>query len=192
MENNKPIIVRRLISGISLIVLSLYSFYRSYVFYNVPKKYSDIMDTKLIKFMIRNSNGLFIFGVLILVIGILFAFTSNKQPLKWLEYSIAIVYFLVNAICGFVTGSELAPITKIIALLGFLMFTLGLPFKNGFKNMPFKASKDNENQSSKTPNKISVNDQSDLNDLVKLKELLDSGIITQDDFNKKKKKILNI
>jgi hypothetical protein len=192
MENNKPIIVRRLISGISLIVLSLYSFYRSYVFYNVPKKYSDIMDTKLIKFMIGNSNGLFIFGVLILVIGILFAFTSNKQPLKWLEYSIAIVYFLVNAICGFVTGSELAPITKIIALLGFLMFTLGLPFKNGFKNMPFKASKDNENQSSKTPNKISVNDQSDLNDLVKLKELLDSGIITQDDFNKKKKKILNI
>ena len=48
-----------------------------------------------------------------------------------------------------------------------------------------KKSFDNENKSNQTSNKVSITDE-----LKKLKELLDQGILTQDEFNSQKKKIL--
>ena len=48
-----------------------------------------------------------------------------------------------------------------------------------------KISFDNENKSNQTQNKVSIVDE-----LKKLKELLDQGVITQDEFNAQKKKIL--
>ena len=50
-----------------------------------------------------------------------------------------------------------------------------------------------ERQKKETPANINVENKSDTpNDLIKLKELLDMGIITQEEFDAKKKQILGL
>ena len=86
-----------------------------------------------------------------------------------------------------------------------ILVCLGLPSNHGFKDMPFQSKNKEEKptinglhssmDSQKSKNDITSNEtenNSDLDDLRSLKKLLDDGIITQDDFDTKKKQILKL
>ncbi|MFT8329615.1 MAG: SHOCT domain-containing protein [Oenococcus oeni] len=85
-----------------------------------------------------------------------------------------------------------------------ILVVLGLPEKkSGFKGMPF-VKKENETipehkpevetkkSTSKSKKNTKTENKNDLNQLVELKKLLDSGVITQEDFDTKKKQILGL
>lgn len=193
-------IVRRLVAGIGLIVWALYSFYRSYTFSSFANKYSTALGRKITDSMIKNSNALIIFSVLILLIGVSFIATCNRKPNKNLDYPIVIIYFIVSAICGAMAGT-LAPITKLIAFVAFILLILGLSFKNRLKTNEKEDTRNIDKNSSNITNKSLITDttepiksekNSNLNDLRDLKKLLDDGVITQEDFDTKKKQILNL
>lgn len=196
----EKIIVRRLVAGIGLIVWSLYSFYRSYTLSSFANKYSTALGEKIIDSMIKNSNALLIFSILILLIGVSFTATCNRKPIKNLDYSVVIIYFIVSAICGAMAGT-IVPVTKLIAFVAFILLILGLSFKNNLKKKEKVDTINVDENSSNLTNKSLITDStepikseknSDLRDLRDLKKLLDDGIITQDDFDTKKKQILKL
>lgn len=199
MKIENRVIVRRLVAGILLIILALYTFYRSYVFSTVPEKYNAIMDTELKNEMNGNSNALFVFGILILTIGIIFSLTSNKRPHKWIENSLALAFVLISMACGILAGGVVAPISKQLSVLAFFLVILGLTWsKKGFKGMPFikkgeavVEAKTNPAVPTEVSNKQATIKGSST-ELRELKKLLDDGILTQEEFDAKKKKILGL
>ncbi|MFT8414394.1 MAG: SHOCT domain-containing protein [Oenococcus oeni] len=69
---------------------------------------------------------------------------------------------------------------------------LGLPGKKGFKGMPFITQEETEKPIQKSENTVKAENKNDLQQLVELKKLLDSGVITKKEFEAKKKQILGL
>lgn len=128
------------------------------------------------------------------IIGIIFAVTCKQRPIKWVEYSISIISIIIFLIA-------ISQNTKFYGDLVafqwgfFILVCLGLPFRKGFKGMPFKTRDESEpapEQEAVASNSNSSNDSSNIEKLRDLKKLLDDGIITQEDFDKKKKELLKL
>ncbi|KRN07418.1 hypothetical protein FD15_GL002286 [Liquorilactobacillus sucicola DSM 21376 = JCM 15457] len=192
---NNKLIVRRLVSGILLLVVSVYTFYRSYVFYGVPAKFPNIMDKELKASMNGNGNALLISGITVLIIGIYFICTCNQRPYRWIENTIVFGYIFIQFFCSYligVTGGTLEPISKELLGLSLFIIAVGLPFKHGFKDMPFVKKGEIISKQKKENSSQEIPVISEARQLRELKKLLDDGIITQEEFNAKKKKVLGI
>ena len=118
---------------------------------------------------------------LALVVGIIFLATCKKQPVKWFEYTLLVVILLFQPIVsrGLIDRGPLVFDGKLFvftSIIQFCCYLLGAPGKKGFKDFPFKSKDDAHSEKS-------------IDKLTKIKELLDSGAITQEEFDQEKKKI---
>ncbi|KRM91464.1 SHOCT domain-containing protein [Liquorilactobacillus cacaonum] len=186
------LIIRRLIAGILLFVFAIIAWQESYrvVAYAgtlyIPKSAQGAGGTGLI------------LSILAGIIGIIYSVTCNKRPLKWLEWAICIVAIIITLLAS-TESTKYYPDLNLFRWSFIILVALGLPLKKGFKNMPFE-EKINNNSSyattkppvNNTSESISSEKKSNLNDLRDLKKLLDDGIITNEEFDAKKKQILNL
>lgn len=137
MKENK-LIVRRLVAGVLLIVAALWAFYDTNVFGRLLVFYKGTnMDVT-----VQSEEGLVVMsGILGMIVGIIYVSTSKRRPVKWLEYTItgvAIVFLLISqSAVDLIAGG----IVSSIRWLVFLFIAVGLPFKNGYKDMSFVSKK---------------------------------------------------
>lgn len=196
MKGNK-LIVRRLVAGVLLIVTALWAFYDTTVFGRLLAFYRGTN----MEMVVQSEEGLVIMsGILGLIVGIVYVSTSKRRPVKWLEYTItgvAIVFLLLSqTVVDLLTGGIVSAIRWPV----FLFIVVGLPLKNGYKDMPFaskKASSITDVVSDHGPAETGSNKNDKTNmiddaDLRKLKKLLDDGIISEQEFNAKKKQLLGL
>ena len=123
-------------------------------------------------------------GIAGIIPGIVLICTHNKMPHRWIDYSIAIIAAICLIICltefpGF--GAGLINWMIFIIILACLIYALPWS-RNGYKNYHY-------------PNNINssyFSNNNNLEDIKKLKSLLDDGAITQDEYDKKKKQLLNL
>ncbi|MDC6274347.1 hypothetical protein QYI97_13445 [Lacticaseibacillus paracasei] len=137
MKENK-LIVRRLVAGVLLIVAALWAFYDTNVFGRLLVFYKGTN----MEVTVQSEEGLVVMsGILGMIIGIIYVSTSKRRPVKWLEYTItgvAIVFLLISqSAVDLIAGG----IVSSIRWLVFLFIAVGLPFKNGYKDMPFVSKK---------------------------------------------------
>lgn len=172
MKSNNKLIVRRLVSGILLIVLAVLSFVVSNMNANL-----SLITHEDISALIGVYRILAIFS---LAVGVFFCASCKMRPKKWVEYTIsilAIILFILIPTTEYYSSSAYLMIFQWAFLI---IMIVGLPTKKGFKDMPFQ--KKNENNLKTTTEK----------QLSDLKELLDDGTITQEEYEAKRKKILGI
>lgn len=137
MKENK-LIVRRLVAGVLLIVAALWAFYDTNVFGRLLVFYKGTN----MEVTVQSEEGLVVMsGILGMIVGIIYVSTSKRRPVKWLEYTItgvAIVFLLISqSAVDLIAGG----IVSSIRWLVFLFIAVGLPFKNGYKDMPFVSKK---------------------------------------------------
>ena len=120
--------------------------------------------------------------VLALVVGIIFLATYKKQPVKWFEYTLFGVMFVFMPSIFYRASNADTGLLVFTAIIQYFCYLLGAPnLKKGFKDFPFKSKEDAHSEKSI--------DEKSIDKLTKLKELLDSGAITQEEFDQEKKKI---
>ncbi|MFT8558216.1 SHOCT domain-containing protein [Liquorilactobacillus hordei] len=195
------LIIRRLIAGILLFVFAIIAWQESY-------RVAAYAGTLYIPKSAQGAGGTgLILAILAGIIGVIYAVTCNKRPVKWLEWAICIVAIIITLLAA-TENTKYYPDLNLFRWSFIILVILGLPLKKGFKDMPFEEKKDAKNIEENTNNNSSnviteplvnnTNDpirpekNSDINDLRDLKKLLDEGIITQDDFDTKKKQILKL
>ncbi|CAD7483784.1 hypothetical protein [Lacticaseibacillus paracasei] len=137
MKENK-LIVRRLVAGVLLIVAALWAFYDTNVFGRLLVFYKGTN----MEVTVQSEEGLVVMsGILGMIVGIIYVSTSKRRPVKWLEYTItgvAIVFLLISqSAVDLIAGG----IVSSIRWLVFLLIAVGLPFKNGYKDMSFVSKK---------------------------------------------------
>lgn len=137
MKENK-LIVRRLVAGVLLIVAALWAFYDTNVFGRLLVFYKGTN----MEVTVQSEEGLVVMsGILGMIIGIIYVSTSKRRPVKWLEYTItgvAIVFLLISqSAVDLIAGGMVSSIRWLV----FLFIAVGLPFKNGYKDMPFVSKK---------------------------------------------------
>ena len=118
------------------------------------------------------------YAVLALAVGIIFLATCKKQPVKWFEYTlfgVMIVFYLLIVYMAPNAGAE-GGLFGFTATIQFICYAVGVPGSKGFKDYPYVV-------------KDQGHDSQSIEKLTKLKELLDSGAITQEEFDQEKKKI---
>ena len=168
MENK--LIVRRLVSGILLIVLAVLSFVCSNLNANLEMLTGQDIDALV---------GVYrLIAIYSLVVGIFFCASCKRRPKKWIEYTIAaitiVLFILIPSTQHYSTSAYLI----IFQWALIIIVAAGLPTKKGFKDMPFQ---------NKNENSLKNATEKQLNEL---KEMLDDGTITQDEYDAKRKKII--
>lgn len=174
LENK--LIVRRLVSGILLILFSIVVFSESAQMLNISSSlgahYSQIISTAAGSgFLLALAEG---------ITGIIFTATCKMRPIKVVEFLIAIVDAIVIVL---VRDNQYANYFKDLLIFQFIfliLYLIGAPLKKGYKNMPFR---------NKNENCLKFTTEKKLNEL---KEMLDDGTITQEEYDAKRKKILGI
>lgn len=169
---------RRLIPGIVMLIVGLYIAYCGIS--------ASIMGTRFgVGRAVSLGGDDFILGLAGIIPGIVLICTHNKMPHRWVDYSIAII----AAICFIICLTEFpqlgaGPFNWLTFLIILACLIYALPWsKNGYKNYHYPNGKnDSANYST----------DSNLEDIKKLKSLLDDGAITQDEYDKKKKQLLNL
>ena len=173
-------IKRRLVGGILLLVVAcweafmIFGYYYQYLFdsgMTEPSVWVLHKDLTLL-------GAYTIYIVLAIAVGIIFLVTCKRQPVKWFEYTLFGVVFLAELLVPYIapnTGTE-GGLFGFTATVQFLCYAVGAPTKKGFKDFPFKSKDDAHSEKS-------------IDKLTKLKDLLDSGAITQEEFDEEKKKI---
>lgn len=143
MKENK-LIVRRLVAGVLLIVAALWAFYDTNVFGRLLVFYKGTN----MEVTVQSEEGLVVMsGILGMIVGIIYVSTSKRRPVKWLEYTItgvAIVFLLISqSAVDLIAGGIVSSIRWLVFFrwLVFLFIAVGLPFKNGYKDMPFVSKK---------------------------------------------------
>ncbi|MFT8493533.1 MAG: SHOCT domain-containing protein [Liquorilactobacillus nagelii] len=182
MKIENKIIVRRLIAGILLILMSIYCIYES-------NQLNRVGSTNLS----TSAGAGYVIGAYSFIVGVIFIATCKTRPVEWFEYTIVgIGVILLIAVT--VSAPQKYFVDLKFFSLGLIIFmALGLPFKNGFNGMPFTSkieNDDSENAKDINSSKRYISDDSAK--LRELKQLLDDGIITQAEFDAKKKQILGI
>lgn len=179
-------IKRRLVGGILSLVVACWELFMAYYYYQsyhqlylyLGGSTTDVEPSVIS--MLKMYKGLSIsylfYAGLALVVGIIFLVTCKKQPVKWFEYTLFVVVLVLMPI--FYRGSNADTwLFAFTAIIQFFCYFLGAPnLKKGFKDFPFKSKEDAHSEKS-------------IDKLNKLKELLDSGAITQEEFDQEKKKI---
>lgn len=172
-------IKRRLVGGILLLVVAClelvmaHGYYRMY-FYDATTQNMWVINKD--KALLGSYS---LYAVLALAVGIFFLATCKKQPVKWFEYTlfgVMIVFYVLIFPMAPNAGTE-GGLFGFMATIQFFCYVLGAPMgATGFKDFPFK-------------NKDDAHSEKSIDKLTKLKELLDSGAITQEEFDQEKKKI---
>ena len=168
LENK--LIVRRLVSGILLILFSIVVFSESAQMLNISSSlgahYSQIISTAAGSgFLLALAEG---------ITGIIFTATCKMRPIKVVEFLIAIVLVRDNQYANYFKD------LLIFQFIFLILYLIGAPLKKGYKNMPFR---------NKNENSLKFTTEKKLNEL---KEMLDDGTITQEEYDAKRKKILGI
>lgn len=173
-------IKRRLVGGILLLVIACWELFMVYGYYQMY-----LFDAAMVEPSVSAINkdkalcgSYLIYAMLAIAVGIIFLVTCKRQPVKWLEYTllgVMFVFYLLIAYMAPNAGTE-GGLFGFTATVQFLCYVLGAPTNKGFKDFPFKSKDDAHSEKS-------------LDKLTKLKELLDSGAITQEEFDQEKKKI---
>ncbi|MFT8413044.1 MAG: SHOCT domain-containing protein [Oenococcus oeni] len=190
MKIENKIILRRLIAGILLILISIYCLYESYQVATWGQKFN-------ISKMINAGGGGYLIAIFGFIIGLIFTFTARTRPVKWLEYSIAAIEVIIFVIVGNISIGQYFSDLHIFQWGFFILVMLGLPFKQGFKDMPFVSKSDAKKETAPIKQQVKKTikepvKNEDLSQLVELKKLLDSGVIAQADFDAKKKQLLGL
>ncbi|MFT8703049.1 MAG: SHOCT domain-containing protein [Oenococcus oeni] len=197
MKIENKIILRRLISGILLLLMSIFCLYESFEV--------DTFGQKLdIDKMVTAGGAGYLIAISSFIIGLIFVFTARIRPTKWIEYGIAAVVVFIFFIESTIDIGKFFFDLHLFRWGMLILVVLGLPEKkSGFKDMPF-AKKENKTisehkpkvetkKSASKPDKdIKAENNNDLSQLVELKKLLDSGVITKKEFKAKKKQILGL
>lgn len=178
-------IKRRLIGGILSLVVACWELFMAYYYYQsyhqlylyLGGSTTDVEPSVIL--MLKMYKGLFysylFYAGLALVVGIIFLATCKKQPVKWFEYTLFGVVLVLMPIFYRPSNAD-TWLFAFTVIIQFFCYLLGAPGAKGFKDFPFKSKEDAHSEKS-------------LDKLTKLKELLDSGAITQEEFDQEKKKI---
>lgn len=195
MGENK-LIVRRLIAGILLILFAFLVMTESFDLYNIGASFNN--NTKLIA--ASGSGMLLAFAAG--VSGVIYAATCKIRPIKGIELTM----FIINcSVLGLVKTNQYIGYFKdmgLFELIFLILLALASPYKKGYKDMPFKKFNDkapngsDTSAASKSSDINTVPNSSDVTltkkELSELKELLNDGTITQEEYDAKRKKILGI
>lgn len=169
-------IKRRLVGGILLLVLAAFELF---LFFGYCVEYLSNSQLVAAIFMSRY----LIFGIWAIVLGIIYIVTCKRRPSKRQELTLEIIS---GVLVLFTYSSYVADLPENTLFIWVVFFQLvfqavGLPGKNGFKDYPYKdQGHDSQSQG---------HDSQSIDKLAKLKELLDSGAITQEEFDQEKEKI---
>lgn len=164
-------IKRRLVSGILLLVMALFDLFMFFGYYTAYSIDGRMVNAALMaKYLL--------FGVLAIVVGVIYIVTCKRRPIKWQEMTLQVVAILLMLFTysSVLAGNPDYKFSTWLFLAQMLLQAIGAPGKNGFKGYPY-ATKDQGH------------DSQSIEKLTKLKELLDSGAITQEEFDQEKKKI---
>ncbi|MHA5168174.1 SHOCT domain-containing protein [Oenococcus oeni] len=191
MEVENKLIVRRLIAGILLLLASFRGFYISYSVFHAEKQFSFVTQEKMQTF----AEYVLTVAIVSFIISIIFLITCKRKPEKMIEYSITgmvLLVFLITAIYAIGITAYTAGILSTFNILMLFLTALGLPGKKGFKGMPFITQEEAAKPIQKSESTAKAENKNDLQQLIELKKLLDSGVISQEDFDTKKKQILGL
>lgn len=166
------LIVRRLVSGILLMILALLAFICSNM--NAILRLMTNQDISALVGVYR------LIAIYSLAIGIFFCASCKQRPTKWVEYTITTTSVIMFAFIPLTQGYDISSYLMIFQWALLFIVALGLPSKKGFKDMPFR---------NKNENSLKFTTEKQLNEL---KEMLDDGTITQEEYDAKRKKILGI
>lgn len=168
---------RRLIPGIVMLIFGLYI---AYCGVN-----ASVIGSRLgVERAVALGGDDVFLGLAGIVSGIVLICTHKKMPKRWVDYTIAIF----SAICFIICLTEFprfgaGPLNWVTFIVILACLIYALPWsKDGYKNYHYP----NSNA------KLNASAESNLEDIEKLKKLLDNGAITQDEYNKKKKQLLNL
>lgn len=165
------IIKRRLVSGILLLVMVLFDLFMTFGYFTAYSVEGGVLNA------LSGTRYLF-FGIWAIILGIIYIVTCKRRPVKWQEITLQVVTIVLMLL----TYSSIAvgkPDNAIFLWTEFIHIVLqviGAPGKNGFKEYPYVVT-------------VTGNDSQAIDKLAKLKKLLDSGAITQEEFDQEKKKI---
>lgn len=164
-------IKRRLVGGILLLVLALFELLLFITYCVEYLDYSQLTDAVFM-------SKYLIFMIWSIVLGIIYIVTCKHRPVKWQEVTLecitpALALFTYSSIIAYLPAYDLF---RLVLFFLIVFQCLGLPGKNGFKGYPYAV-------------KDQGHDSQEIDKLAKLKELLDSGAITKEEFNQEKKKI---
>ncbi|AVI94071.1 putative permease [Oenococcus oeni] len=191
MEVENKLIVRRLVAGILLLLASFRGFYISYSVFHAEKQFSIVTQEKMQTFAEYSLT----IAVVSFIVSIIFLITCKRRPEKMIEYSITgvvLLVFIVTVIYVIGITAYTAGFLSTLNVLMLALTALGLPGKKGFKGMPFITQEETEKPIQKSENTVKAENKNDLQQLVELKKLLDSGVITKKEFEAKKKQILGL
>ncbi|MHA5104174.1 SHOCT domain-containing protein [Oenococcus oeni] len=179
MKNENKLIVRRLVAAIGLFVLAAYYLYVSIasILYAIDVINSDNeYKTTAGSGQFWDSYLSFIFMIIIpLGIGITYLIYSNKHLTKNVEWIVVIIAGLMMLAFSIFTSAKNVDGYILMGLV-----ILGLSFDQ------------NKKENKVETKKVNKPENDNLSQLVELKKLLDSGVITKKDFDEKKKQILGL
>lgn len=183
------LIVRRLVAGILLLVMAIVSFYEATSIMKDAEELQSVVDSSTMA-RIQGAGGVMVMmGLWGIVIGIIYTATCKIRPRKWLEWTI----IGVDLVVFFLTATEVDLIStglvSIIRWVVFILVAVGAPLKYGYTDMPWATKADRAKQTPPTSTPLTDNTAEQI---TKLKSLLDSGALTQDEFDAKKKQLLNL
>lgn len=180
MQIENKLIIRRLIAGIILLILSVFELIESY---HVATFGQAIRNNE---FNSEGGVGLII-GAIAFIVALVFIFTSKSHPKKWAEIALAIVIAL-GFLSVMITSHKDFSDLPVFAWLNLIIACIAFPWsKKGYKGMPYVS----KNEQTITKEKLdSSNDVAD--EIAKYKKLADNGTITQEEFEAKKKQLLNL
>lgn len=117
-------------------------------------------------------------------------FKPKRGKLSVIAAALLIIGYLVDRGCwSYYVGSNI--FTPFAYFLNFVVIAISVVFAgNVLSNGDLETSPTRKNM--KPKNKASINTESQLEKVVKLKNLLDAGAITQEEFDEKKKQILGL
>lgn len=183
---------RRLIAGIFLIINSFYSFYRAKGLIGFVDKFFQVATRKeLVSFSV-NFSSVVLIAFCELALGIFFIATCSRTPIKKVEFSLPVAAFVFQFIAGFIigfSGNDVFPVTYQIMTPILVWALIGIAYGKGYHALPFK----DDGSLKKQPKNVSLVVDSNVPDeLAKYKKLLDENTITQEEFEAKKKQLLDI
>ncbi|EJE99197.1 SHOCT domain-containing protein [Liquorilactobacillus mali] len=183
MKIENKLIPRRLIAGIILLLLSIFEMVESYH----VSAYGQMINND----SYNGEGGLgMIIGAIAFIVALVFIFTSKSRPKKWVEITLAVFIVLGVVFNQMITDNTFIDL-PFFGWINVVISCFAFPWsKKGYKGMPY-ISKDEKNEQ-KSVEPAAQTSSTVADEIVKYKQLADNGIITQEEFEAKKKQLLNI
>ncbi|MCD7137248.1 SHOCT domain-containing protein [Limosilactobacillus balticus] len=181
----KELISRRLIAGV---ILALFALYTGYI--GIQWCVAGTQEEGL-ESMVSIGGDLVILAAINLIVGITFAATSYMFPKKWLDITLVALAFLADLVCLIeFPQSEFSNATNWeMLIICVVLVVLAMPWSTkGYHNMPYNGKITVNTEA----NSAVINNTDSFEQIAKLKSLLDDGAITQEEYDAKKKQLLNL